>query len=601
MSEGRRVSSRLQTIPEEKRPYYGSPSKRPMDSADEFCKKKTKVDDKKVEFSEDSLPFENGEVKGLDLEENAGKRTEDSHFFADLPGLSTVLRLRETLRRFNMYFLAKKKKEGVIYLKRKIGDVEGFKVGHQFYSRAEMLAVGFHGQVQGGIDYMGKSYEKLEEYKGYTFPIAVSVVLSGKYEDDLDNMEEIVYTGQGGNDLLGKKHQVKDQVLLRGNLALKNSIEQSVPVRVIRGHKCRNSPVGKVYIYDGLYEVVNCWAETGISGFNVFKFRMKRLVGQEKLTNHNQVHFIHKKLSRVVPESPRFVCKDISNGQEAVPIPVTNLYDPLTAPTGFQYIKSNQVAENVSLPPEAPGCKCKGNCTNTRTCSCAHLNGGDFPYVKGNGGRLIEPKDVVFECGPNCGCGPECINRASQKELKYHLEVYCTEDKGWAVRSWDFIPSGSPVCEYIGVLRKSNELENISENDYIFDIDCWQTIKEIGGRMRRLVDVSFPTSNLLHEVDEKKLESEPESEFCIDAGSFGNVARFINHCCEPNLFVQCVLSSHHDIRLARVVLFTADDIPPMQELTYDYCYALDSVTGPDGKIKQLPCHCGAAECRKRLY
>lgn len=37
--------------------------------------------------------------------------------------------------------------------------------------------------------------------------------------------------------------------------------------------------------------------------------------------------------------------------------------------------------------------------------------------------RIIEPKAVVFECGPNCGCGPECVNRTSQKGLRYRLEV----------------------------------------------------------------------------------------------------------------------------------------------------------------------------------
>lgn len=38
-----------------------------------------------------------------------------------------------------------------------------------------------------------------------------------------------------------------------------------------------------------------------------------------------------------------------------------------------------------------------------------------------------------------------------------------------------------------------------------------------------------------------------------------------------------------------------------QELTYDYGYRLDSVADVDGKIKQLPCYCGEATCRKRLY
>lgn len=63
----------------------------------------------------------------------------------------------------------------------------------------------------------------LQEYKSYKFPLAVAIVLSGVYEDDLDNSEDVVYTGQGGNNLLGNKRQVGDQVLARGNLALKVS------------------------------------------------------------------------------------------------------------------------------------------------------------------------------------------------------------------------------------------------------------------------------------------------------------------------------------------------------------------------------------------
>lgn len=36
----------------------------------------------------------------------------------------------------------------------------GIDVGHRFYSRAEMVAVGFHGHWLNGIDYMGASYRK---------------------------------------------------------------------------------------------------------------------------------------------------------------------------------------------------------------------------------------------------------------------------------------------------------------------------------------------------------------------------------------------------------------------------------------------------------
>lgn len=37
---------------------------------------------------------------------------------------------------------------------------------------------------------------------------------------------------------------------------LQNSMDQCVPVRVVRGHECKSSYVGKVYTYDGLYKVI---------------------------------------------------------------------------------------------------------------------------------------------------------------------------------------------------------------------------------------------------------------------------------------------------------------------------------------------------------
>ena len=59
-----------------------------------------------------------------------------------------------------------------------------------------------------------------EEYRKFTLPVAVSIILSGQYEDDVDN-SEVVYAGQGGNGLLGNKCRIKYQVMCRGNLVLK--------------------------------------------------------------------------------------------------------------------------------------------------------------------------------------------------------------------------------------------------------------------------------------------------------------------------------------------------------------------------------------------
>ncbi|XP_026432555.1 histone-lysine N-methyltransferase, H3 lysine-9 specific SUVH4-like [Papaver somniferum] len=481
----------------------------------------------------------------------------------------------------------------ILYPDKRPGHLPGVDVGHQFYSRAEMCVVGLHNHWLNGIDFMGAKFKKVAEFKNYTFPVAISIVLSGQYEDDLDNSDDVIYTGQGGNDLLGNKSQIADQVMKRGNLALKNNIGQNVPVRVIRGLKCPSSYCGKVYTYDGLYNVVDYWAEKGVSGFTIYKYRLKRLEGQPVLTT-NQVQFTRAQAPKCADDIRGLVCKDISGGQENIPIPATNLVDdPPGPPTGLTYITTAQVSASVRIPVNAFGCKCKGACIDPSICACAKLNGAEFPYVSKDGGRLIEAKDVVYECGPHCGCGPDCVNKTSQRGLKYRLEVYRTPKKGWGVRSWDFIPSGAFVCEYIGVIKTTNEVHD-PENFFIFDIDCLQTMKGLDGRERRKGDVSISPGALSDKAAD-------EVDYCIDAGLTGNVTRYINHSCAPNLFVQCVLSEHHDIKLARIVLFAADNIPPLQELSYDYGYAVDSVVDKEGNIKHMDCYCGAPDCKKRMF
>ncbi|KAJ0692707.1 putative [histone H3]-lysine(4) N-trimethyltransferase chromatin remodeling SET family [Helianthus annuus] len=543
--------------------------KKPKSKEEEKKRKKDQAEEKKRKKDEDDKK----KPKSKTQDEVGGRR---QHKRPDLKALSSMLTSN------NVYTPPSR-----------IGSIPGVDVGHQFFSRCEMVTVGFHNHWLSGIDYIGASFQ--QEYPNYKLPLTVAIVMSGQYEDDLDNSEDVVYTGQGGNNLLGNKRQIGDQEMKRGNLGLKNSLDQNVPVRVIRGHQSTTSYVGKVYTYDGLYKVDKYWAEKGVSGYTVYKFRLKRMEGQPSLVTE-QVYFARGRIPDKVSELRGLVCEDISGGLENIPIPATNLVDdPPVPPTGCTYIKSLQVSKNVVLPSSASGCNCKGSCTDPRSCACARLNGSDFPYVHRDGGRLIEPKAVVFECGPNCGCGSSCVNRTSQRGLRYRLEVFKTPKKGWAVRSWDFIPSGAPVCEYIGVLKKTDDVDSNPENNYIFDIDCIQTMKGLGGRERRVGDVAMPS--LPVQSDDK--DSGPE--FCIDAGTSGNVARYINHSCQPNLFVQCVLSAHHDITQARVILFAADNILPLKELTYDYGYELNSVHGPDGKIKELACYCGAPDCRKRLF
>jgi putative restriction endonuclease len=87
----------------------------------------------------------------------------------------------------------------------------------------------------------------------------------------------ITYTGHGGN-VPTTGTQYKDQELDRQNLALVLSCEQRLPVRVIRGakHKSNWSP-DSGYVYSGLYRVVGWKPQRGMSGFNVFRFELRKI------------------------------------------------------------------------------------------------------------------------------------------------------------------------------------------------------------------------------------------------------------------------------------------------------------------------------------
>ncbi|KAM5573082.1 histone-lysine N-methyltransferase, H3 lysine-9 specific SUVH6-like [Rosa sericea] len=148
-----------------------------------------------------------------------------------------------------------------------IGDIPGVEVGDKFQYRVELILIGLHHQIQGGIAY-GNFGGKV---------LATSIVASGGYADDLHSKDSLIYTGQGGNAKNTKGPQ--DQKLERGNLALKNSVQKN-PVRVIRGSELLDG--SRTYVYDGLYLVEKYWQERGPLGKLVFKFQMNRIGGTGK-------------------------------------------------------------------------------------------------------------------------------------------------------------------------------------------------------------------------------------------------------------------------------------------------------------------------------
>lgn len=88
---------------------------------------------------------------------------------------------------------------------------------------------------------------------------------------------------------------------------------------------------------------------------------------------------------------------------------------------------------------------------------------------------------------------------------------------------------------------------------------------------------------------------EDEAVYIMDAKTTGNIGRYLNHSCDPNVFVQNVFVDTHDVRFPWVAFFALQYIKAGQELTWNYSYDVGSIPG-----KVIICKCGAANCRGRL-
>lgn len=148
------------------------------------------------------------------------------------------------------------------------GIPEGIFEGQIFKNRAALIEAGLHRARQKGIDGNKEG--------------TAAIVLSGGFEDDRDSGDEIIYTGEGGNDPITGK-QIKDQLWKSpGNNGLVISKERKLPVRVIRGCDL-NSPFSpkQGYQFGGLFNVTECWDTEGKSGFKICRFKLNKIKDQD--------------------------------------------------------------------------------------------------------------------------------------------------------------------------------------------------------------------------------------------------------------------------------------------------------------------------------
>ncbi|OAD54674.1 Histone-lysine N-methyltransferase eggless [Eufriesea mexicana] len=68
-----------------------------------------------------------------------------------------------------------------------------------------------------------------------------------------------------------------------------------------------------------------------------------------------------------------------------------------------------------------------------------------------------------------------------------------------------------------------------------------------------------------------------EAVYIMDAKTTGNIGRYLNHSCDPNVFVQNVFVDTHDVRFPWVAFFALNYIRAGQELTWNYSYDVGSI------------------------
>jgi len=209
------------------------------------------------------------------------------------------------------------------------------------------------------------------------------------------------------------------------------------------------------------------------------------------------------------------------------------------------------------------GCCCENSCNDDDLCIC--LAQHRCFYDEKGILDVDEVSEPLYECNQCCECGQNCPNRVVQKGSNIKFKVTGTTNKGYGLITQEFIPKGKFVIEYIGERISKVEAAN------------------------RLLDLQEQNASCyIYALLEHYGDSQQFSYF-VDATKTGNLARFINHSCEPNLILVPIRVNQIEPKFS---LFAAKDIVEDTELTFSY----GNVDTRDGK-KLKKCFCGAKCCK----
>jgi hypothetical protein len=147
------------------------------------------------------------------------------------------------------------------------------------------------------------------------------------------------------------------------------------------------------------------------------------------------------------------------------------------------------------------------------------------------------------------------MNRRFQLYQYSNVYPVKTKNKGWGLCAGERIKKGVFVMQYVG--------------------EVFSTESEIGQKRME----KYNKSNVSYLMKSGGSE-------VIDATEYGNLARFINHSCEPN----CETQKWNVLGEICVGIFALRDIEEGEELTFDYQF--DCYNTPYSR-----CYCGADKCK----
>ncbi|KPM44799.1 Histone-lysine N-methyltransferase, H3 lysine-9 specific dim-5 [Neonectria ditissima] len=167
--------------------------------------------------------------------------------------------------------------------------------------------------------------------------------------------------------------------------------------------------------------------------------------------------------------------------------------------------------------------------------------------------RLHDSKVPIYECHQGCACTIDCPNRVVERGRTIPLQIFRTTDRGWGVKSPDYIKKGQFVDRYFGEIITSEEADRrrsastISQKKdvYLFALDKFTDPDSLDPRLKG-----------------------PPLE--VDGEFMSGPTRFINHSCDPNMRIFARVGDHADKHIHDLALFAIKDIPKGDELTFDY-------------------------------